>query len=164
SIEYQLQILNNLYIYYKNNSDWNRAKLYLDEAERIAEDQNLSQELANIKLSIATYHRDHLKDYPLSIILINELVQELSPDEYYLELKSALGELAITYEQLNDYTGILKSREKLLEIARIKDDQVSIIEAKIGLAIQQFRFNKVDEALLTSSIINDLNPDNFEFR
>src|SRR5690606_2918486 len=39
SIEYQLQILNNLYIYYKNNSDWNRAMLYLDEAERIAEEQ-----------------------------------------------------------------------------------------------------------------------------
>ena len=164
SIEYQLQILNNLYIYYKNNSDWNRAKLYLDEAERIAQDQNLSQELASIKLSIATYHRDQLKDYPLSIKLIDELVQELDPDEYYSKLLSAIGELAITYEQLNDYAGILKSREKLLEIARIKDDQVSIIEAKIGLAIQQFRFNKIDEALSTSSIINDLNPDNFEFR
>src|SRR5690606_36694245 len=138
--------------------------LYLEEAERIARDQNLSQELANIKLSIATYHRDNQKNNSYAIELIENLISELNPDDYYNEILSAYGELAITYEILNDYDGIIKARSRLLSLAKQKDDLKANIEANVGIAIQQFRFEKIEIALETMQYFKSINPSNYDFR
>lgn len=164
SVSYQLQILNNLFLYYRNLGDWDNAIMYLDQAESLATDSNMSVELANIRTLKAIYQRDFTRNYKLAIDILTEVTQQLESTSNFRELTVALSEISITYEIMGDFDGILATRTRLEKLALEREDQLVLTESLIGLGIQQFRFGKFSDAEKTLSRLKSINPEELEFR
>jgi CHAT domain-containing protein len=164
SYSFQLQILNNLFVYYKANSDWSRASFYIEKAIEIAQLENRTSEIANINILLATYYRDVDKDYKRAVDQLNDVISQLNPGDNYIEYVFALSELSNTYLNMHEYTLFERSRLQLLEVAKSRNDTQVAMETYSALADHYFRTNRIEEALDMVDVIQKIEIEDFEFR
>lgn len=164
SYSYQLQILNNLFVYYKSNSDWSRASFYIEKAFEIAQLENRTSEIANINILMATYYRDVDNDFEKAVRRLNEVVNSLNPRDNYVEYIFAMSELSNTYLLMHDYELYESKRLQILSAARDRNDTQVVMESYSSLADYYFRSQRIREALDIVEIIQKVEMFDFEFR
>jgi CHAT domain-containing protein len=164
SYSYLLQILNNLYAYYKANSDWVRASFYLEKAYDIARLENRTSEIANINILLATYYRDVDNDYEKTVTQLLDVIGSLSPINNYVEYVLAMSELSNTYLEMREFQLFEKIRLQLLDVAKDRNDTQVVMETYSSLADYYFSKNRIQEALEIVDIIQRFELFDFEFR
>lgn len=160
----QLQILNNLFVYHKGNNDWDRALLYLEEAEKIAIQNNFINEQANIYVLRATYLRDNQNDSNSALSMLWQALSILDQQQNYQLYKSAMSEIARTYERINDLRSYVDTWRKLMELAEKRNDTQLLLESFSALSDMSFRTDEFKDSLNYFTEIEEFDLSTFEFR
>ena len=106
---HQIEIYNNLFIYYRKTNNQDNAITYLDKALKLAQEQDRISDLGTINMLAGSFYRKFEKNYKKAHRYFNEAETILSPKnnkQQYLEL---LNEQAETYEEQKRYEQALNS-------------------------------------------------------
>jgi CHAT domain-containing protein/tetratricopeptide (TPR) repeat protein len=130
----QLSILRNLFIYYRRQNDTELAFTYLSRALELAQENELSEDIASILISLGIYKRT-VEDNPGAAITHFYEAAELSEgtNQYHYLYNSYL-ELAESYQQLENYSEAHKYFTNVIELSNSRDDVRGYLQANVRYA------------------------------
>lgn len=160
----QLDILGNLYHYYRKNKDIETALSYLEKAEKLAVEHGNQSDIGSINKSRGIFYRDFGNDLELASYYFDRSEKYLDMNDNYNEYMQLKFEQAKLLVQNNQYSEALDIYRHVIEAATAKEDTRNITEARInaaGIYIRQNNYEKAREWLAEVGS-NQLETLNFE--
>ncbi|MFV1885437.1 MAG: CHAT domain-containing protein [Balneola sp.] len=133
SYKNQLIILRNLFVYYTSIKDSETALSYLNRAEKIAEENNDSYELAAIHSFSGTFFWNIYKDAEKALSELNMAQRELDPSTDFFDFVNALKEEAKILVSINRLDEATNKFEELRQLSIQSSNTPNYLESLIGL-------------------------------
>lgn len=132
--EYQLVCLRNLYIFHRRNNDHQLAYEYLMQAQRLALESSLDNELPIIIKSLGVYYREVENDLIRAESYQKEAIELAKTSSNFQNIRNAKIELSETYRQLNRFGDAISVLETLSADMRERQDETGYVEIKSRMA------------------------------
>lgn len=160
----QLRILNNLYIYHWRNQDWNAAMQYLNLALLVAQEHELTQELADIYVLYGTYYRSKEQNYDRAIYLFEQSLLLIDKEADFRSYTYTVSELILTFDDAGRIDDAKSRRLQLLDEVIERNNTQVILELKSQLIDSYLDLNDLETATQYYKDIKNLDRDNLDFR
>jgi CHAT domain-containing protein len=142
---HQLNVLNNLFIYHKQNNDPDNALLYLENAQSLAQQKEEIEELGNIYISLGAFYREFEKDFKKTHQYFNKAEEILDPNNNTKNYLDLLNEQAQTLEKEQKINLALEKYTEVINITNEKNPShidALINKAMINLKIDHIHLSK----------------------
>jgi CHAT domain-containing protein len=130
----QLSILRNLFIYYRRQSDTEMAFSYLDRALQLAQENELSEDIASILISLGIYKRTVENNPKAALEHFYEAADLSEGTNQYHYFYNSLIELAETYHLLENYDKAKKYFEEAILLSQSRNDKRNQLQANVRFA------------------------------
>jgi CHAT domain-containing protein len=159
---HQLEIFNNLFIFYKRNNDQINALEYLEKAKTLAQKKGSNQDLGKIYISLGTSFRQFNQSFNKAFEYFSKAEEVLDPknnSEHYIYL---LIEQANTFEKQKQYSAAIKKYNQILSLTP-ENNSPKHLDALVNKAVVNLKMNKINKAknLITKYKSFDLNQLDF---
>lgn len=161
--DHQIEIYNNLYIYYKNSNNKGNALSYLDKAGKLAEKENNKLDLGKIYTSIGSYYFEFEKKIEKAQDYFSKAKKVLDPKnnaKAYIDLLKVEEKI---YKEKGKFDRALKIHDEIINISST-DNNRNYIDALVNKALIYLKIGnlaKVEE-LIRKYKEHDLSKLNFE--
>lgn len=155
---HQLDIYNNLFVYYRKSDNPEKALSYLQEAQQIAVTKGDSENLGTIYTSFGSFYRTFHQNYTLAQEYFSKAEETLDKQNnlrYYLKL---INEQAENFESQQKYNLALKKHDEILDLASEKNG-INHIDALVNKALVNLKMGNIQKAgqLISRYKSRDLN-------
>ncbi|PAU94344.1 hypothetical protein CK503_05945 [Aliifodinibius salipaludis] len=147
---HQLEIFNNLFIYYKKNNDQNNALEYLERAKRLAQEKGSNQDLGKVYISLGTSVRQFNQSFKKAFQYFSKAEKVLDPknnSEHFIYL---LIEQANTFEKQKNYSAAINKYDQILSLTP-EENSPKHLDALVNKALVNLKMNKMNK---TKSLIS----------
>lgn len=145
-----LNIYRNLFIYYTSVKDINSALGYIDEARRLAQENNDPTELALIDFYLASFYWSTYNDHEEALSYLNSAAEVLSPEDNYDTYIDLLLEKGNILSKIDSLESAKEVFNQARELTLSRSDTPDYLDAIINLAIiavEEQNFNEVETHL-----------------
>ena len=159
---HQLEIFNNLFIYYKRNNDQINALEYLEKAKSLALEKGSNQELGKIYISLGTSFRQFNQSFEKAFQYFAKAEDVLDPKNNSEHYNYLLIEQANTFEKQKKYSAAIKKYNEILSLTP-EENSPKHIDALVNKAVVNLKLNKINrtENLISKFKSFDLNKLDF---
>lgn len=141
-----LNIYRNLFIYYSSINDVNTALNYIDEARKVAQQNNDTTELALINSYLGSFYWANYKDAEKALTNFNSASQILSAERNYETYVDLLIEKGIILSKTGSLAEARKIFQQVKELTLSRSDTPDYLDAVINLTAIDLKQNKVSDA------------------
>lgn len=142
----QLEILRNLFIFYRRQDETELAINYLNQALDLAQENNLLSETSSILLSLGWYKRETENAPEEALEHFQESLKLSQESDDYQQIINSHIDLAETYLILNNFDVAEKHIRDAIQLSRSRSDQRNYIQASVRYGNILIEQNKFDEA------------------
>jgi CHAT domain-containing protein len=160
---HQLDILNNLYIYYRQNNDPNSALLYLEQATELAQRSGEDEDLGIIYTNLGIFYKKFHQNYALSFEYFRKAKAVLDSSNHFDPYQILLFEEGKLYEELGEYDLALQRFNEVIANNREKNIKY-LFEALLNKTAIYLDQNKLNEASGLISEITSYDFNQFDFK
>jgi CHAT domain-containing protein len=148
-IEYYTSLLNiyrNLFIYYSSVKDIGTALTYIDEAKKVASENQDTTELALINSYLGTFYWTNYKDADKALASLNAAYEVLSPEKNYDTYIDLLIEKGSILSKIDSLESAKRIFTEIKELTLSKADTPDYIDAMINLTAIHLKRGELSEA------------------
>ncbi|NGP88383.1 CHAT domain-containing protein [Fodinibius halophilus] len=142
---HQIEILNNIFIYYRKSNDEKNALSYLEKAQTIAQKENNISDLGTIYISTAAFYREFKNDYKKAVTFLSKAQEILDPKSNKKEYLQILNELAQTFEEQHNFTHALEKHKEIVSLTPDEKNRKHI-DALINQAVIYLKIGNLKKA------------------
>lgn len=127
----QLDILRNLFIFYRRQDETELATNYLNQALEIARNNDLLTETSSILLSLGVHKRETENDPNEALQYFKDALELSQKSNNYQQLFNSYVDLSETFHMLNDFEKAESNIKSALEVSSSRNDRINYTKASI---------------------------------
>ncbi|WP_234572607.1 CHAT domain-containing protein [Rhodohalobacter sp. 614A] len=131
NFDQQLDILRNLFIFYRRQNETELAVNYLNQALELAKTNNLLSETSSILLSLGVYKRETQNNPQEALQHFLDALDLSQNSNNYQQLFNSYVDLSETFYLLNDFENAEKYITSAIEVSQSRDDRINYTKASI---------------------------------
>lgn len=131
--DHQLNILRNLFVYYRESNSPEEAIKYLNKAEKLAIKHNKNNDLGTIYTLYGSFYRKFETNFQKAHAFYSKASSVLNTDNNTRQYIKLLNEIALTFEEQLKYDQSIKKHDEILNLSS-KEKGINYIDALINKA------------------------------
>ncbi|WP_445665067.1 CHAT domain-containing protein [Fodinibius sp. AD559] len=143
--DHQLNILKNLFVYYRESNNPEEAINYLNKAERLAVKKNKSNDLGTIYTLYGSFYRKFKTNFQKAHSFYSKAASVLNSENNTRQYIKLLNEIALTFEEQKKYDQSIEKHNEIISLSG-EERGISYIDALVNKAQIYLKRENIDQA------------------